>query len=46
MSEWDTKYVYGPGYNMWVIFSPKGAQGSARNIIDAAMAAQGEKDVG
>ncbi len=41
MSEWDAKYGHGPDYNMWVIFSPKGAQGSARNIIDAALAAQG-----
>ena len=44
MSDWDAKYGHGPDYNMWVIFSPKGAQGSARNIIDAALAAQGGKD--
>ena len=41
MSEWDAKYGHGPDYNMWVVFSPKGVQGSARNIIDAAIAAQG-----
>ena len=40
MSEWDAKYGHGPDYNMWVVFSPKGVQGSARNIIDAAIAAQ------
>ena len=43
MSEWDAKYGHGPDYNMWVVFSPKGVQGSARNIIDAAIAAQGGK---
>ena len=43
MSEWDAKYGHGPDYNMWVVFSPKGVQGSARNIIDAALAAQGGK---
>ena len=26
-------------YNMWVMFSPKGASGNARTIIDAAMVA-------
>jgi len=25
-------------YNMWVMFSPRGTQGSARAIIDAAIA--------
>ena len=34
--EWDTKYGGYKEYNMWVLFSPKGIQGSARNIIDAA----------
>lgn len=29
-----------PTMNMWVTFSPKGHQGSARNILDAAMQAQ------
>jgi hypothetical protein len=43
MSEWDAKYGHGPDYNIWVVFSPKGVQGSARNIIDAAIAAQGGK---
>ena len=43
MSEWDAKYGHGPDYNMWVVFSPKGVQGSARNVIDAAIAAQGGK---
>ena len=43
MSEWDAKYGHGPDYNMWVVFSPKGVQGSARNIIDAALAAHGGK---
>ena len=32
-----------PTMNMWVTFSPKGHQGSARNILDAAMQAQGVK---
>lgn len=27
-------------FNMWVLFSPKGVQGSARGIIDAAMGEQ------
>ena len=34
--EWDTKFGGYKEYNMWVLFSPKGIQGSARNIIDAA----------
>lgn len=43
MPEWDAKYVHGSAYyNMWVLFAPKVAQGSARKIIDAARAAQGK----
>ena len=34
--EWDTKFGGYKEYNMWVLFSPKGIQGSARDIIDAA----------
>jgi hypothetical protein len=40
MGEWDAKYGHGDGYNMWVLFAPKGVQGSARTIISAARAAQ------
>ena len=40
MGEWDAKYGHGDGYNMWVLFAPKGVQGSARTIIIAARAAQ------
>ena len=40
MDKWDAKYGHGSGYSMRVLFAPKGHQGSARNIIDAAMAAQ------
>jgi len=36
MDEWDARYGHGDGYNMWVLFAPKGAQGGARSIIDAA----------
>lgn len=36
LDEWDSK-VGGRGIqNMWVLFAPKGVQGSARKIIDAA----------
>ncbi len=38
MPEWDAKHGHGSGYNMWVLFAPKVAQGSARKIIDAARA--------
>ena len=34
--EWDTKFGGYKEYNMWVLFSPKGIQGRARDIIDAA----------
>ena len=40
--EWDTKFGGYKEYNMWVLFSPKGIQGRARDIIDAAIK-QGEK---
>ena len=40
MGEWDAKYGHGDGYNMWVLFAPKGVRGSARTIISAARAAQ------
>lgn len=33
---WITKKLC-PKFNMWVMFSPIGVQGSARGIIDAAM---------
>ena len=46
MYEWDARYGHGDGYNMWVLFAPKGAQGSARSIIDAARAAQEGKSHG
>ena len=34
--EWDTKFGGYKEYNMWVLFSPKGIHGRARDIIDAA----------
>ena len=40
MDDWDAKYGHGKGYNMWVLFAPNGAHGSARTIIDAARASQ------
>ena len=40
--EWDTKFGGYKEYNMWVLFSPKGIRGRARDIIDAARK-QGEK---
>lgn len=36
MDEWDAKYGGRGDQNMWVLFAPKGVQGSARNIINAA----------
>lgn len=36
MSQWDKTLGGWEGHNMWVMFAPKGAQGSARNILDAA----------
>ena len=36
MDEWDAKHGRRGDCNMWVMFAPKGHQGSARNIIDAA----------
>lgn len=36
MNEWDAKYGGRGDQNMWVLFAPKGVQGSARNIINAA----------
>lgn len=44
MPEWDAKHGHGSGYNMWVLFAPKVAQGSARKIIDAARAARAPAD--
>ena len=46
MGEWDAKYGHGDGYNTWVLFAPKGVQGSARTIISAARAAQEGKSHG
>lgn len=37
--DWD-KRLYGAKHSMWVMFAPKGHQGSARNIVAAAMAEQ------
>lgn len=37
MDEWDVKFGGRGDHNMWVLFAPKGVQGSARRIIDAAM---------
>ena len=42
MDEWDIKFGGRGDQNMWVLFAPKGVQGSARRIIDAARK-QGEK---
>ena len=42
MDEWDVKFGGRGDQNMWVLFAPKGVQGSARRIIDAARK-QGEK---
>ena len=42
MDEWDVKFGGRVDQNMWVLFAPKGVQGSARRIIDAARK-QGEK---
>lgn len=39
MGEWDKMLSGRDGQNMWVLFAPKGHQGSARNIIDAAKGA-------
>ena len=36
MNEWDVKFGGRGDQNMWVLFAPKGVQGSARRIIDAA----------
>ena len=36
MDEWDVKFGGRGDQNMWVLFAPKGVQGSARRIIDAA----------
>ena len=44
MGEWDAKYGGLGNYNMWVMFAPKGAQGSARNILDAARKQGGSHD--
>jgi hypothetical protein len=41
MNEWDAVYGGRGDQNMWVLFAPKGVQGTARNIIAAALAAQG-----
>jgi hypothetical protein len=41
MDEWDRKQM--PNSVMWVLFAPKGTQGSARRIIDAAIAAMAEE---
>lgn len=41
MNEWDAAYGGRGDQNMWVLFAPKGVQGTARNIIAAALAAQG-----
>ena len=35
MDEWDIKFGGRGDQNMWVMFAPKGVQGSARRIIDA-----------
>lgn len=42
MDEWDVKLGGRGDQNMWVLFAPKGVQGSARRIIDATRK-QGEK---
>ena len=39
MDEWDSKIGGRGNQSMWVLFAPKGLQGSARNIIDAAKGA-------
>ena len=36
MDEWDSKFGGRGNQSMWVLFAPKGVQGSARKIIDAA----------
>ena len=41
MDEWDAKFGGRGDQNMWVLFAPKGVQGSARRIIDAATKAGG-----
>jgi hypothetical protein len=41
--EWDKRQH--PGATMWVMFSPTGHQGTARNIIDAAIASSAARGV-
>ena len=43
MDEWDVKFGGRGDQNMWVLFAPKGVQGSARRIISAARARLGGK---